>query len=167
MRKVKGYQRRDVGVLREQSGRLPVTSNDSQFTMFTKRERAIAVQLTGGESARRFNIPARNLTQMLGKNPNTPRAKMSHRSRSRCYATKVRWKMTFLLLTLSSMTWHCTRDRLSGEASVVLVPLLVRSREGGSEREREREREREKEMDKQRGKCRFSEVSGPAPGKRN
>lgn len=40
MRKVKGYQRRDVGVLREQSGRLPVTSNDSQFTMFTKRERA-------------------------------------------------------------------------------------------------------------------------------
>lgn len=116
MRKVKGYQRRDVGVLREQSGRLPVISNDSQFTMFTKRERAIAVQLCRGfepsflvvvnvphatllppplyppshprpllspdfrvrtyrssrlsdpkESRRgRFNIPARNLTQMLG-----------------------------------------------------------------------------------------------------
>lgn len=53
MRKVKGYQRRDVGVLREQSGRLPVTSNDSQFTMFTKRERAIAVQLSR-DSSRRF-----------------------------------------------------------------------------------------------------------------
>jgi len=48
MRKVKDYQRRDVGVLREQSGCLPVTSNDSQFTMFTKRERAIAVQLCRG-----------------------------------------------------------------------------------------------------------------------
>ncbi|KYM93843.1 hypothetical protein ALC62_15544 [Cyphomyrmex costatus] len=153
MRKVKGYQRRDVGVLREQSGRLPVTSNDSQFTMFTKRERAIAA-VTGGESARHFNIPARNLTQMLGKNPNTSSKTMSHR----CYATKVRWKMTFVLLTLSSMTWHCTRDRLLGEAFVVvLVPLLVRSRE----------REREREMNRQREDCRFSEVSGPAPGKRN
>jgi hypothetical protein len=35
-------------VLREQSGRLPVTSNDSQFTMFTKCERAIAAQLRPG-----------------------------------------------------------------------------------------------------------------------
>lgn len=76
MRKVKDYQRRDVRVLREQSGRLPVTSNDSQFTMFTKRERAIAVYNSVVDSGRRFSSPLTRCTlPPRSRRPDPPTAR--------------------------------------------------------------------------------------------